>query len=864
MFGLGPTEAPAPETCADWRRYACAVSTDPLDDESPQALRTWLAREYLMRLPTAYARHDSVAHYAIGASRDDAGPTFGGGNGLENRWFIGGAPSESLRTGASETRVPLAFMEGMTVVAGGFGARDRASFGGTVDVELRRGTPTHEVEAYVWGGLTADPRRRTVASGDYSLRRLGVAAGPDTAATLVATGPLPDIARGRTWYAAGIAPSLLAVDFAWQASRLVDADGNDVPDGLPGDLVLDPVLATSARTLDYVVPAMARFGWERGAHALELTAIGQATRDAFFFQNATLQAAGIDRTALVADGIASYRGRWESTRVRAMIAWHRSVREESAHDPAAASVPQLRTAYVPAMLPEDAALSEACRDDDLDDNFLPCPIPFGFFLSGGVGALTDTTGDRTSATADLARRVSTRNVIRAGLAFEDTRLVHTQRFTGGELQASLFEGIDRARTYYQAGDCTMHSVEEEPGPCTLVSSVDLRYRTRYTAAYVEDTFAMSDRVQVNGGVRWELMWVGGKLHLSDQLSPRLGIVVTPLGKGRSRVFATMSKTFLYLPAGLGPTLLERAPTATIRELTLAGETFVSRVTDPGATVPVADGIQGASQQEVTLGGELALEKTLRLAAWLQGRWIERGLETTGAGFDNPGRDGGPAARRQSELYAIELSTSPKGKLALRAGWLWSRTTGNWAGAFDPRQGAVLYAGSDFDNRGVHGNLDGILALSPGHRTYIEGIRRGAFAGIALEAAARFTVASGRSTSILADGIEGPVHLLPRGSEGRLPMASSVNVRIAARVAGMDLYLDIANALNRREALAVDELYAASRVGVLPIVNGEREDLVWAKAESENVAQPLARRTAYRLPTQFQAPLSATFGLRRRF
>nr|MDQ3370779.1 hypothetical protein [Myxococcota bacterium] len=170
LFGFRKPAPTTPTSCADGRTTGCATATDRLDEVSPYALRTWLTASYLLRLPVADSRHDGVAHYGIGASRDEAGPSFAGATGLENRWTIEGAPADNVRTGGVDTRVPLTFMRGMLVTAGGFAARDRTSTGGTIDVELIRGGADHEVAAHAWLGLTAEGRRRPVADSTYALR----------------------------------------------------------------------------------------------------------------------------------------------------------------------------------------------------------------------------------------------------------------------------------------------------------------------------------------------------------------------------------------------------------------------------------------------------------------------------------------------------------------------------------------------------------------------------------------------------------------------------------------------------------------------------------------------------------------------
>src|SRR5438105_6424498 len=126
----------------------------------------------------------------MGAGQDGAGPTFAGATGLENRWTIEGAPSESVRTGGSETEVPLAFLDGIRVTAGGFSARDRASTGGTIDARLRRGGDHHELEVYAWAGYSARARHPEIAPDTYQLRRGEVDPRWGASATVVATGPL--------------------------------------------------------------------------------------------------------------------------------------------------------------------------------------------------------------------------------------------------------------------------------------------------------------------------------------------------------------------------------------------------------------------------------------------------------------------------------------------------------------------------------------------------------------------------------------------------------------------------------------------------------------------------------------------------
>ena len=849
-FGFGKKPPPKSDTdCGDGIGFGCVYATDPLAETATiYSLTSWLPSSYLLRLPVGHATHDTVAHYAMGASRDDAGPSFAGATGLENRWLVNGAPADSVRTGAADTRLPLPFLDGIYVTTGGFTARDRASTGGIIDARLRSGTPEHEVDARVYAGITTTPRQRAIAPGSYYVRRGKLEAGPDAAASVVATGPLGDHA----WYAGGLALDVISTKFTFTSSTIVDADGDMAPDGLPGVVVTRQFDEFTKTPVTWRAPFMLRAGLDRDVHHIDLTLIGTPATDASFLYNATAQAARVDGTTFVGDAIATWRGHWDNTRARAQFAWHRSMRTESAHDPQAKNMPQLLSAYVPTTIAEDQQFAGACEDDTAADPFpgIPnCPVPFGWFASGGAGKLTNVTADRPSITADVAHRIGA-NVVRAGATGEDARLVLESRFTGGSQIRSLFPTHMSIRRF---ADPTQPCHDDISLPCPTVEKSELRYRTRYTAAYVEDTWQADDRVAVDGGLRWELMWVGTELHYSDQLAPRLGASWDFLGKGRSRAWVSMGRSFALLPAGLGQTILARERYVD-QVLSPFGE---GRVVDTGATAPIADGIEAITQDELTAGAEVALERTIRARVWLQGRWLRRGLETVDGTFDNPGRTGGTPALRETGLVAAEVALAPKKQIIVRAGWMYGHTFGSWAGAFDPREGAILYAGSDYDAGSV--NLFGRLPSDAGHRTYIEGERTGRLGSVKLAASARLTVGSGKPRNVLADSDDGFVYLLPRGSAGRAPMIAQANIRIGADIEGVLITLDLFNVFNRKEATSVDEVYASG--AVQPIDGGTVADLPFLKNVDGTDA---TRRRTYATATAFQSPLSAVLGIQKTF
>jgi len=829
----------APLDCSDGTQFGCTTATNPLDDAaSPYTLSTWLPASYLLTLPVGDASHDAVAHYGLGAMRDDYGVSFAGANGRENRWTIEGAPADGVRFYGAETRVPLAFLDGMRVSAGGFTARDRVGTGGAIEARLRRATAKPSLEVHAWAGYSAASRQRPVEALTFFPPRGEASPGPEASVHAGAYGPV-----GSLWYVAGIGAEISSLDITWRSGTARDRDGDGLFDGLPGVLGVERVDEYSKRPVLWRVPFLLRGGGERGVHSVDVSLVGAAGSDTFYLYNSTLQAAGVDGVSLVGDAIATWRGRWKSTRARAQLAWHRAMRSESAADSRAADIPQLLTAYVPPDLADDPRLSAACDDTATSDPYplvTNCPVSSGWFASGGAGPLTDTVGDRPSLTLDVAHRVGN-NVVRLGATGEDTRLVTTTHFTGGAQVRSLFPGHTAERRFTDPDTVCNGEVGL---PCPTVDESVLHYRTRYTAAYVEDTWRPTNAIAVDGGLRWELMWIGPVVHFSDELSPRLGASWDPLGGGRSRVWTSMGRSFAMLPAGLGSTILERERTVD-RIVTMAGE---GRAVDPGSVVQVAGGVEPVAQDELTAGAQVAVARTVRATVWAQGRWLRRALDTTLSGFDNPGRAGGEPGSRQTGLLAAEVATAPTGKTVNRAGYMDGRTFGTWTG---------LFTGPEYDATSV--NLTGRLPADIGHRTYIEGERLGSVGGLTVAVAVRLTAGSGKPRGVVADSDDGLIQLIPRGSAGRDPLVTQANVRLSARWRELEVTLDVFNAFNRREATSIDEVYAAG--AVRPIAGGSPEDLVWLKRDD---GLESTRRTTYAHPTAFQSPLSVVLGIHQRF
>jgi hypothetical protein len=108
------------------------------------------------------------------------------------------------------------------------------------------------------------------------------------------------------------------------------------------------------------------------------------------------------------------------------------------------------------------------------------------------------------------------------------------------------------------------------------------------------------------------------------------------------------------------------------------------------------------------------------------------------------------------------------------------------------------------------------------------------------------------------------YILPRGSGGRTPLETQLDLHVAyrrslGRVLGFEAYADVFNLLNEQTPTRVDQNYTTSAVD--PIQNGKVSDLASLKTSAGT--QPLLNPN-YGHALAYQAPLSMRLGVRLSF
>jgi hypothetical protein len=846
---------PAPDPCRDGTAFGCAMPTDPLVPFAPGAVGTTLRGDVLGgwdTLPVGDASHDELVTLATGVGPGGVVP---GATSVEDRWLIGGAPTDDVRGGGAGTRVPGVFLDTVDVTTGGFAARDRASTGAIIDAHLRGGEQPIRV-ARIWGDvLTRSP---AIEPAGY----VPVTGRPDDAARVTVAallgGPLGRVAGAHLWYFVAVQPSLAPRGFERTGRSLVDVDADGVPDQTAAGLTTITVSQATEHQAGGEVPFVLRAGARRGPHQLTLTVVGAYASAPRFAPLATDEAGTVAQRELHADAIATWTGRWAGTLARVQWAWHADRTWQRAAFASAADAPQINTAFIPppAVIPDDFDLGVACDDAATSDPYptiVNCPLATGYFATAGAGPLLDTAADRPSLTASVAHLFGGHRV-EVGATGEDARLVVTRHITGGYYRRTLF-GSDQIDTrYVELGDGP-----DFPDACSLDGSVACRwldsapttYRTRYLAGWLEDTWRPGPGVAADYGVRWESMLLTGTPVL-HQLLPRASVAWDPLGHDRSRVFAGFARTAPLLPGRLAETLGGRPTELTTVVLPIGQSDFI----DTFRGLRVADGLDPMIVDDVTAGADLALSSWVRLRIAGQWRWLRRGLDSNGSLLVNPGADGGPAADRRSQTLTVELGTrpTPDPVLAFRIGYTYATATGNWDGPADPVLGATWYAGPDFSGAPT----TGALASDLHHRFFAEvATGRDLGGGTTLIVAGRATLASGRPVGAF-DGT-GAV-ILARGTLPRTPLVPAVDLRIGLQGRrGARIGLELLDAFARDTATAVDERY--TRDAARPIDGGTASDLVFLRADDGSTprrnpgfGRAIAYQSPFTLVAYFRLPL----------
>lgn len=878
---------------------------------------------------------ESVSIAVPTASADLYGTSIAGTTSPENKYYVDGLSVSDPGFGLIGTGLTVEFLEEVRVETGGYMPEYGRSTGGILNAVTKTGS--NEFHGGVWlyytpgqleGYRKAPQREGATIQAERQLLWLGDA-GFDIGGRLI---------KDKLWFYGGVSIAHQRYDIKTSWNRLVIDDATGAPiidpdtefnvtERIPGSVLHRTAQGTT-------VQALAKLTYSPASnHTLHLLGIyapgfsggngtfgligstggteggtGLGTYDAlghkFNDSSADVQ---LEWNALADDN------RWD---ISTVIGWHHQVNVRGASDGSKIGTteglsgisgvvyrqnnPDFHSATDFIDLPPGVS-SDACDPwvDPNDPTLTTQVCPATVFSSSGPGFLYDRRFDRLQARSNAERLVEAAgsHEIKFGIDFEYMQYNSTRAYSGGRLYRESTRG-SYFSDYRRYGYLT--------GPDQIVQLDTLQWRTFTTTigGFVQDSWAIMDKVTLNAGLRYDaqsLYGGDGKLSmvLPNQVSPRVGLVWDPTQEGKAKLFGNYARSYQSIPLNL----MDRAG---------SGEPGVGQLYDAGgcdptdpanmcadAAFPIAGpldtdrysyafgagktaidpALKPQSTDEVVAGGEYEIFPGSRLGLTYQRRWFNRIIEdmsrdeATTYFIGNPGygiAKDFPKGRRIYDAVVVYLDKRFTKNWLLSANYTMSWLRGNVAGLFRPETGQLDPGiNSDFDLASLLSNRFGAL---PGDQRHAVKVFSAGEIPLgrsqALMVGGAFRASSGGPTSLLGSHeLYGPGEsfLVQRGAGDRLPWVFSVDTNFGYRTyfnnnkMMLAITMDVFNIANFQAVTAVDENYTFS--DVIPIEGGSLEDL---QTHTDTAGDPIVQNPNFGKPTAFQVPRQFRFGVRLSF
>ncbi|EAU61874.1 protein oar [Stigmatella aurantiaca DW4/3-1] len=538
----------------------------------------------------------------------------------------------------------------------------------------------------------------------------------------------------------------------------------------------------------------------------------------------------------------------------------------------------------------------------------PCTVTN--YLLGGPGFLLDRTVERYQGNivGTLLLNALGHHVVKAGLDVEVMQNKDTRAYSGKVLYRENVNGgtFQDFRAFgYLIG----------PDEEVVQASVPTSTRANAVGGFLQDSWSVLDKVTVNLGLRYDAQTIHGNggteaFDLSNQLSPRVGVIYDFTQQGRSKLFASYARYYqnavlamvnsqfsniTRLQAtrnraaqgdapGCDP-LRQAAPYTECRDernIVRGAPESVSRLYNQTFAInsPVDPDLKPQSSDEFVIGGEYELLPGASVGLTYTHRNMNDVIEdmsrneATNYFIGNPGRgiaSDFPAAVRDYDAVSLLFNKAFSNLWLIQANYTWSRLYGNYSGLFRPENLQLApNVTSDFDLVSLTENHMGLLPLDRTHSLKFYGAKELVLSGSAsINLGLSYRGASGAPLNVVgAHYIYGPdfTFILPRGSGGRLPWVHAFDTRLAVnyRLTGdmvATVSLDVFNLLNFQAVTSQDQRYTADTVDA--IVGGSADDLAGLMPRG-NTSRTVVVNPNYGKPLSYQPPRSVRLGARVSF
>lgn len=907
-----------------------------------------LSRDFTTRLPVApptgkggAARSfEQLAEVAPTVRNDLYGASIAGTTSVENTYFVDGLSVGDPGFGYNAAPLSLDFIHEVTVLTGGYLPEYGRGGGGVLDVVTKSGSNDFRGSVFVYGApFQGKPRRPPPQESIFTTRRLR--ATRDIGGEL--GGP---VFKDKLWFYVGFDLSRTSYELSRTLNSMrLNESGNYVRDS--DGFILSEIIPGSERR--YVaeqtgIQYISKLTFSpTNNDRFELTHHGTPTWSGGNGKYSLDYETGVPnlfdnptRGDIVGSyGATAYRQVFDAfdTSLRfthatadqkftldTILGWHH---ERSANLPADGSrfgAGGIAAAPVFFYGPPTYSITdfEAIGDPSLCENPVPegdvrCPV--SAYAVGGPQMITDRRFNRyqlRSVASYFAKWIG-HHVLKAGVELEYSTYSSQRGFPGG-----VFFDSDEEYAY----DFSRFGGMTGPDQAYTIRNLRRRTQSGSFGGFIQDSWSILDVITVNAGARYDtqLMYSEEKLGiaLTNQWSPRIGVIYDPTRSGRSRLFANYAIYYQSLPLNI----MDRQG---------SGEPFVSAARErsfcqPGTTeypascdapenlsvggdpsdpnrrwwyqtvgkLAVDPDLQPQSSSELSAGVDFEVMPHGRIGVTYIRRWMNRVIEDMSRDegrtyfLGNPGHgiaSDFPEAERNYDAGIVSFTKAFSDSWLAQASYTLSYLRGNWEGLYrDTTAQLDPGANTDFDAYSLTVNRYGPL---PGDRRHE--IKLFLARDIAVAPQHRLDVGtsvrsrSGKPTNYYGEhpGFgAGEVLLLPRGSGQRLPWVHTVDVHVGytffqTRKQKLSLTLDVFNLFNFAAVVRTGEDYSLREVEPItgadaknPFVNGNNRNIDPTKIRpADGQPRPFGeqdRSRRFGAPLEYQDPITLRFGLKEEF
>jgi hypothetical protein len=461
--------------------------------------------------------------------------------------------------------------------------------------------------------------------------------------------------------------------------------------------------------------------------------------------------------------------------------------------------------------------------------------------SGGFGSVNDDRSERTAGRIAVSLDLG-RHALKTGTEVEDNRL------------DLVFGATNPGIIFHLPSDSFSVLYLSQVGTV----------RNRVVSAFLQDSWALSNSLRLNAGLRWDGQYIIGAngrqaQNVTNQLAPRVGATWVLPTKTPQTVSASFARFYEQIPTWFATTWMPlRNGFLSYAQDPLANPVPYDSLDLSSGIPPSVPRLRGQYLDEWALGYERLIGSQLRLGI----RGVHRAL---GEAIDNGSPDplintlvGNPGRgnlaflpRLKRQYNALEVSVERRGarRLNFLASYVLSGSRGNYTGLF------ASDVGLDFPNSNNNPDFPQQVPNSSGflpndHRHVLK------FSGsylisTRLAVGTLVTWVSGSPLSelgALLNAAAQHVFLRPRGTVGRTPTLFDLNLRLKYEPADFwdkrpNIVLDLFHILSPRRPVSFDQIHFL---------------------EADIAGNQFTPNPNYLKPTRYQPPMSARLGLELRF